>query len=109
MMGRRLVEVEGSGDGHGGSEMRGSFNGSFHLGPCEITDSNHADTAVRSGLLRGPLDEIVHITTFLAIKETEGAARPTGAPTISNDVDVTTGNEEIVAPASMKAAGAPRF
>jgi hypothetical protein len=89
--------------------MRGSFNGSFHLGPGKIIDPNHADIAVRPGLLRGPLDEIVHITTFLAIKETEGAARPTGAPTISNDVDVTTGNEEIAGTSFNKPAGAPRF
>jgi hypothetical protein len=95
MMGRRLVEVECSGDGHDAIEMRGSFNGSFHLRPGEVTDPNHADTAVRPGLLRGPLDEVVHITTFLAIKEIEGASRPTGVPTVSNDVDVTTGDEEI--------------
>jgi hypothetical protein len=45
-------------------------------------------------LLRSPLDEVVHITTFPAIKETEGVARPTGALTVSNDVDVTTGTKK---------------
>ena len=95
MMRRRLIEVECTSDGHDGFEMRRPFNGSFHLRSGEITDPNHADIAVRPWLLRGPLDEVVHVTTFLPIKETEGAARPTRAPTVRNDVDVTTGDEEI--------------
>src|SRR5579862_6517806 len=60
-----------------------------------ITDPNHADIAVRPRLLRGPLDEVVHVMTFLPIKETESAARPTRASTVCNDVDVATGDEEI--------------
>ena len=46
MMGRRLIEVECSSDGHDGFEVRRSFNGSLHLRSGEITDTNHADIAV---------------------------------------------------------------
>jgi hypothetical protein len=46
-------------------------------------------------LLRSPFDEVVHVATFLTIEETEAASRPTRAPTVSNDVDVATGDEEI--------------
>jgi hypothetical protein len=95
MMRRRLIEVEYSSDGHDSFEIRRSFNSSFHLGSGEITDSNHADIAVRPGLLSRPLNEVVHITTLLPIEETEDTARSIGAPAVSNHVDVTSGDEEI--------------
>src|SRR5579863_4579999 len=98
MMRCRLIEVVGTSDGHDGFEMRGAFDGSFHLRSSEITDANHADIAVRPRLLPGPLDEVVHVTPFLPIKETEGASGPTGAPTVSNDVDITTRDEEVGGP-----------
>jgi hypothetical protein len=69
-----------------------------HLRSGEITDPNHADIATRPGLLRRPFDKVVHVTTFLPIEETEGAARATRAPTVSNDVDVATGDEEVACP-----------
>jgi hypothetical protein len=46
-------------------------------------------------LLRSPFDEVIHVTTFLTIEETEGATRPARAPTVGNDVDVTTRDEKI--------------
>jgi len=78
---------------------------SFQLRSGEITDPDHADIAVRPGLLRSPLDEVVHITTFPPIKKTKSAARPTGAPTVSSDVDVTTGDEEIAGTGFNEASG----
>ncbi len=95
VMCRRLIEVECAGDGHDGFEVRRSFNGSFHLRSREITDADHADIAVRPGLLRGPLDEVVHVPAFLPVKKPEGATRPTGAPAVRDDVHVTTRDEEI--------------
>jgi hypothetical protein len=95
MVRRRLIKVVCSGDGHDGFEMRRPFDGSFHLRSREITDPNHPDTAVRPRLLRDPLDEIVHITAFLPIEETESAARPACASAVRNDVNVTTRHEEI--------------
>jgi hypothetical protein len=58
-------------------------------------DPNHADIAVRPGLLGGPFNEVVRISTFLPIKKAECAARPTRAPAVSDDVDVATRHEEI--------------
>src|SRR5579863_2787918 len=98
MMRRRLIQVESTGDGHDGFEMRRSFNSSFHLRSGEITNANHANIAVRPGLLRRPLDEVIHVTTFLSIKEPEGPSRPTGSPAVSNDVSVATGDEEVGGP-----------
>src|SRR5450755_4145720 len=95
VMCRRFIEIVGAGDRHDGFEMRRPFDGSFHLRTSEVADSNHADITVRPRLLRRPLDKIVHVTTFLPIKETEGAARPTRSPTVSDHVDVTTWDEEI--------------
>jgi hypothetical protein len=91
----RFVEVECAGDGHDRFQVRRPLHGSFHLCSGEIADPNHADIAVRPGLLRGPLNKVVHVATFLAIKETKGAARPACFPAIRNEVDVTTGHEEI--------------
>src|ERR1700760_2740751 len=67
----------------------------FLLCSGTITDSNLSDIAVRPGLLRGPFNEVVHISTFRLIKKAECAARPTRAPTVSDDVDVATRHEEI--------------
>jgi hypothetical protein len=36
-----------------------------------------------------------YVTAFLAIEETESASGATGSPAIRNNVDVTTGDEEI--------------
>ena len=91
----RFVEVECAGDGHDRFQVRRPLHSSFHLRSGEIADPNHADIAVRPGLLRGPLNKVVHVPTFLAIKETEGAARPTSAPTVGNNVHVAPGDEEI--------------
>src|ERR1700739_2459609 len=92
---RRLIEVECAGDRHDGFEVRRLFHCGFHLRSREITDPDHADISVRPGLLRGPLDQVVHVTAFLAIEETESASGATGSPAIRNNVDVTTGHEEI--------------
>jgi hypothetical protein len=95
MMGRRLIEVECASDGHDSFEMRRSSNGSLHLRSGEITDANHADVAVRPGLLCGPFDEVIHVAAFLPVKETEGAARTTGPPTIGDYMDVTARHEKV--------------
>src|SRR5580698_7581153 len=95
MMRCRFIEVICTSDGHDGFEMRRPFNGSLHLCTGEIANPNHADIAVRPRLLRGPLDKVVHVATFLSIKEAEGPARATGAPTVGNDVNVTSWDEEI--------------
>ena len=95
MVRRRFIKVVCASDGHDGFEMWRPFNGSFHLRTSEVADPDHADIAVRPRLLRGPLDQVVHVTTFLPVKETECATRSTSAPAVGNDVDIATRDEEI--------------
>jgi hypothetical protein len=46
-------------------------------------------------LLRRPLDQVVHVLTFLAVEEAEDPSRTTGASAISDDMDVAAWHEEV--------------
>src|SRR5580692_10501761 len=91
----RFVKVERASDRHDGPKMRRSLHCSLHLRPGKVTDADHANLAIRPWLLRSPLDKVVHVTTFLAVKKAKGSARTARAPAIRDDVDITAGDEEI--------------
>src|ERR1700756_2235246 len=105
VMGRRLIEIEGTSDRHDGFEVRRTFDGSFHLGSGEVADADHADVAVGPGLLRGPFDEVVHVVTLLAVKKTEGSSGAAGSATVGDDVNVASRHEEIARTGFNKACG----
>ena len=46
-------------------------------------------------LLRRPLDQVVHVLTFLAVEEAEGPARTAGAAAIGDYMDIAARNEEV--------------
>src|ERR1700722_9781318 len=91
----RLVEIECSCDRHDGFEMRGSFDGSFHLRSREVTDPNHSYITVGPRLRCGPFHEVVHVAAFLTVKKTERSPGPTGSPAVRDDMHITARNKEI--------------
>src|ERR1700744_6040783 len=104
-MGRRFIEIECSGDGHDGSKVRRPFHGSFHLRSREVADANHADVTVGPGLLRGPLDEAMHVVTLRGVKETEGSSRASGSAAVGDDVDIASRHEEVAGTGFDKSCG----
>src|ERR1700758_781699 len=75
--------------------MRRPLHRGFHLRPGKVTDADHADVAVRPRLPGCPLDQVVHVETFLAIKKAKGSSGATGASTVCDDVYIAARNEEI--------------
>src|SRR5258708_8300213 len=105
MMRRRLIEIECSGDGHDGLQMRWPLHRGLHLRSSEIANTDHSDIGVRQRLLRSPLDEVVHVATFLAVEKSKGSVGTTGASAVCNDVYVAARNEEVACTCLDKACG----
>lgn len=68
-----LVQIDGGLKREDGLQVRRLLDGRFELGHRKIADAEHADVAIRPRLSRGPLDQVVHVATFLGVEEPEGA------------------------------------
>jgi hypothetical protein len=84
--------------------VRRALDCRFHLRSGEVTNADHADIAIRPGLLGGPLDEVVHVPAFLAVEKPKSATGTAGASAICDHVHIAARNEE-VAGASFDEAG----
>jgi hypothetical protein len=76
-------------------EMRRLFDGGFQLRHREVTDAEHADVAVAPRLRRHPLDQVVHVTAFLRIEETERPSGASGAAQVGDHMHVAAGHPEV--------------